>query len=804
MYLSPLLQKKLDAPVKAFEVAIRSYVADCLLQAYPTKDSLKCELEKRVRTVKSTNVIFSGKLSSAKKLLGEASWNAFWDNLNFMQSCYKKGYHYKSHDVTDLNDTILMPYVFQDLYQSLIQAFAKIEDFISYLSNYHSVRNSLSHQGSYQISKSDSQACVKFMVESGKVLDKKYFWYRSFSDISADIEDFLCSFSGKSLQIDNLDFVPFPTNQIVCRETEINQLFTFVCGWDGQRRLRNKKHLVCVSGYGGIGKTSLVTEFISRLIDLIGSDSYTGLCPEFILFYSSKIELLDFDRTSGNLYSKKVRSQFSTYNELRASLNQDLGIDEFVDGWKHEGILIIDNLETLSYDDRKQVIDFINYDLPPTIQVIITTRIPEHADELIALKGFQSDSGLTFIQTYLTKNDIKLDLREDQLRELVKCSYGNSLVLVLAIKRLSSKIISFNEIINEMRRLPKDNPDNSISHFMFQNTIEDLFKNFPQYKDLIKSILLCLSVRQEPLSADILAFAHSKTTNTIDDIEEVLDLLANYLIVEKHGIYYAINEFANQFILISMQPSPESKRRWESNLLTAIHEIENQKKTVSDFKTQYPELSTVLDEWSGEHDEECLAICHSFELYNYKNRVTTKNSEYEIDQLNRQFDQIEYRYSAHPYTYYQRARILKELRQEKVIGEKYNDLIKSNYERCLMMLDTPSFEQIKSTKTYPSVLWIFAQFLLSIEEIDEASHYAHLSVQNFDNLEISSEERYDAFAIYGVAEAKLFPTEWDTSHLKNAREAYDKLKDTKKKNRLLDQHIELLKSEIAKYYLIKI
>ena len=133
MYLSPLLQKKLDAPVKAFEVAIRSYVADCLLQAYPTKDSLKCELEKRVRTVKSTNVIFSGKLSSAKKLLGEASWNAFWDNLNFMQSCYKKGYHYKSHDVTDLNDTILMLYVFQDLYQSLIQAFAKIEDFISYL-----------------------------------------------------------------------------------------------------------------------------------------------------------------------------------------------------------------------------------------------------------------------------------------------------------------------------------------------------------------------------------------------------------------------------------------------------------------------------------------------------------------------------------------------------------------------------------------------------------------------------------------------------------------------------------------------
>lgn len=53
-------------------------------------------------------------------------------------------------------------------------------------------------------------------------------------------------------------------------------------------------------------------------------------------------------------------------------------------------------------------------------------------------------------------------------------------------------------------------------------------------------------------------------------------------------------------------------------------------------------------------------------------------------------------YSAHPYVFYQRARILKELRQDHIIGDEYNHLIKSNYDSCLMMINSPSFAQIKT------------------------------------------------------------------------------------------------------------
>ena len=60
------------------------------------------------------------------------------------------------------------------------------------------------------------------------------------------------------------------------------------------------------------------------------------------------------------------------------------------------------------------LIDYINYELPSSIQVIITTRIPEHADETITLRGFQSDAGLDFINEYLTKNQISIYLTDEQ------------------------------------------------------------------------------------------------------------------------------------------------------------------------------------------------------------------------------------------------------------------------------------------------------------------------------------------------------------------------------------------------------
>ena len=247
-------------------------------------------------------------------------------------------------------------------------------------------------------------------------------------------------------------------------------------------------------------------------------------------------------------------------------------------------------METLNGEERAKIIDYINYELPSSIQVIITTRIPEHADETITLRGFQSDAGLDFINEYLTKNQISIDLTDEQKNELTKYSYGNSLVLVLALKRMASKKSSYRAIINELKQLPKSTDDNSISQFMFQNTIEELYSIYPQISETIKSVLICLS----------------------------LQLLTRYLVVEKAGDSYSINEFANHFIMTSLALSSAAKAKWESNLLSAMHMVEEQKMSVDEFKLNYPKLSEVLSEWCGTEENENLAICHAFTLYEYK------------------------------------------------------------------------------------------------------------------------------------------------------------------------------------------
>lgn len=54
MNLNSSLQSMLDTPTKAFEVALRCFVADNLLCQYPDEQSLKDEIQKRIDAIKGT------------------------------------------------------------------------------------------------------------------------------------------------------------------------------------------------------------------------------------------------------------------------------------------------------------------------------------------------------------------------------------------------------------------------------------------------------------------------------------------------------------------------------------------------------------------------------------------------------------------------------------------------------------------------------------------------------------------------------------------------------------------------------
>ena len=102
MNLNSSLQSMLDTPTKAFEVALRCFVADNLLCQYPDEQSLKDEIQKRIDAIKGTHIILSGKIASSN-ILSAKEWPSFWSNTLFSRNCFLNKEHTISHDVVFLS-----------------------------------------------------------------------------------------------------------------------------------------------------------------------------------------------------------------------------------------------------------------------------------------------------------------------------------------------------------------------------------------------------------------------------------------------------------------------------------------------------------------------------------------------------------------------------------------------------------------------------------------------------------------------------------------------------------------------------
>lgn len=798
MNLDSELQDKLDTPVKSFEVAFRSYVSTAIITAYPLEDSLKNEIVNRSNKLKESKAIFSGKFSSEiKSILGGREWKSFWDNIVFAKDCYDKRKHDENHDVNFVSQILLMTYIFQDIFQTLILQFTSPSAYLSYSQKYYEVRNGLSHRASSIIDDTDAKGCLIFIKNASELISSDYYWYCSKTKIDKMVDEYYQLLNAGALSIDNLDTAPFPSNKIVCREPEISDLFKYVCAWDETKKLRNKKHIICISGYGGIGKTSLVLEFVLQLLSKMKQNEYLGFRPSFILFYSAKEQMLDINEETGSIKKKRLKSQFHGLDTFKALLFNDLEISDFNDYWKTEGLIIVDNLESLNTNERKRVVDFLYEELPSSVQAIITTRIPENdVDYSMPINGFRNEAGITFIKQYSIQNKFDIDLTNEQIGALVKYSFGNSLVLVLSLKRLISKKTTYNSIISEMKKLPSDNTESIITQFMFQNTINEILTIYPDCSSLIKSVLLCLSLSSEPLSASIILAAHKGTNLIISEVESILKLLTEYLVTDKVNDCYIINEFASKFILINMIPSMDERKMWEQRLISALNDNRVKAQKINELKKDNEQLRQVLEDWNTE-DEDAMTIYHAFDLYTIKYKITSSNADYELDQLRLEVENIQHNFGAHPYLFYQYARILNELRQDGLIGDDYQELTVQNYEKCIMIIDDVSYSKIKSTKTYPSILWIYSIFLYESSEYEKASNYSLLSINKYKELKLKNKEYNDALAIYCLAEIQLYKQTGNKQHLLNAKKRREEI--IKMQYTILHEHLERLNKELIKY-----
>lgn len=235
MNLTRPMQDKLRAPVFNFEVALRSYVADKLLDKYHDNTTLKTELEIRSNE-RNPGVILGGKISSAKKFSHSKEGNLFWENLNFSRECCDAQKQLGNHDVLTLGDTVLMFYIFSDILIDSSLPLKNKLDFLSRLEQYHDVRNRLSHPASFEISENDASDVIGFMLDTGKKYNSAYFWYRSFHDIKDDIIKFKSNLPDHALENVASEKVFLPiltTNFDRCETDEQGNIFWFTLRNDG-------------------------------------------------------------------------------------------------------------------------------------------------------------------------------------------------------------------------------------------------------------------------------------------------------------------------------------------------------------------------------------------------------------------------------------------------------------------------------------------------------------------------------------------------------------------------------------------
>lgn len=191
---------------------------------------------------------------------------------------------------------------------------------------------------------------------------------------------------------------------------------------------------------------------------------------------------LQVSDATGRIIEKEIPSHFETADELIALIHEALSLETFK-GYHDEGLIIVDNLEAVSIDDRRKIKHFIEAQTPPEMQFLLTSRNSEEYESNTRLCGFESEDGKTFVHSYIEENALDVRLEDSEINELLDIAKGNTLVLALSLRRISQKLIDMSGlradfscanvwkgIRKNMAVLPP-NAYESISDFMFKDSI---------------------------------------------------------------------------------------------------------------------------------------------------------------------------------------------------------------------------------------------------------------------------------------------------------------------------------------------
>ncbi|MFW6016817.1 MAG: ATP-binding protein, partial [bacterium] len=693
--------------------------------------------------------------------------------------------------VSQLIDLIM--FFFQPTFIALSKNFENTNQFIYFSREYQKVRNNLSHPGSSKIYRSESSEIIKYINNIISIIDDKYFWYESKERIEYAIKEFESQLDNNPFKIHNLNEIDVTRNKLICREEELKKLRELVIGKD---KFYRKSGSVVLYGYGGVGKTALLLEFLDELIkDKLDNNPLVNM--DFLLYFSNKEERLDYKHSTGELYIHEIRRQTSGFNDYKKKLYKYLEIDndEKFKLLNLKGIIVIDNIETFEKHDKDKIFEFIKSS-PRTIQYILTSRNEELCEDKIYIEAFSEvNHGMRFIEEYIKENDINIILNNYQKEKLIKASKGNTLILILALQRINDRKTSFDEIINELENVAIQNTE-VIADFMYKNTFDSTIQELEDTGYNPIKLLRVISLYNEPV--DMFSISSLSQIN-LSDVEKMCKKLTSKLILDKQEEFFILNEFANKFIFINLIPNELEKIKLLDKIRKHKEKTKKNLEKLENLKKENSLLSKLMEDWKPRTYIDKIAIA---EVFNYHSRakkiVYLKESESisqvkintEIERLEEDFKKHELN-TSHPYIRYQKARCFHHLIYNGIKNDKIKTIVRDYYQQAIIAITYEHvYSYIKNTKSYAILLMIYGTFLgKEYYDYENALKYMQESKVVFDSLNIRDNRYFKVVGQVCSYNYRMYNKTQDNKYLKQVKEYIKVLEANKKKHHSINKFL---------------
>lgn len=174
MYISVEQSLKLDAIVKSNEVALRSFVANILVQAYSDHASFKTALQS---ISISDELIYSRRFAAKLRDFISRSESIYALVVKCDSALSSKCYDNDVPYVSELIDLLLIFFNAHFNDKNIVKEFSSIEEFHYCCTLYHKSRNNLAHPASRPITILDANKVVYFIENVVASLEGKYFWF---------------------------------------------------------------------------------------------------------------------------------------------------------------------------------------------------------------------------------------------------------------------------------------------------------------------------------------------------------------------------------------------------------------------------------------------------------------------------------------------------------------------------------------------------------------------------------------------------------------------------------------------------